>query len=423
MEWCAGSSSALGSCQDDQRDASPIEARPHGTVGALAPPKTSLLSGPGYAWQAETMGSEDEPSQVLLTDVASFTSTHGAGEDELRVLLERGDAQQRVWAGWRLALRIGDHGRQSIHAGFEQAPDVGTQRNLLVVLAGLGERSILRAVAEHESTAVLRGEAAVLFWRTAQEPEQALQFVRDRLTQETDPDVLKRMITVSPSLPVAPVSEALWLLATKCSAVEVRRAAWLKLLENRALSGPQWRRIVDEDDDDLRVGLLERCAASSMHRVLLETARTTPRCDELLGVLAEAGRTYPWADLRELALSQNRPGPVLGLLAGAIPTEGRLWLFGLLDLEAQEYEHERWQGRPWSLALQAYAALDSDQLEPREVAAADRLERKVREFDAQVDPEGPDFCRDWDPMCFERSFLTLVGREPGALSRYSEWDE
>lgn len=165
-------------------------------------------------------------------------------------------------------------------------------------------------------------------------------------------------------------------------------------------------------------------AQSQLERVdRLVHTRTTPRGDELLGALAEAGRTYAWGDLRELALSQDWPGPVLHLLAGPFPTEGRLWLFGLLGLEAQECKNERWQHRPWQLALQAYAALDTDQLEPREVAAANRLERKVRDFDARVDPEGPDFTRDWDPMSFERSFLTLVGRDPGALSRYSEWDE
>lgn len=376
----------------------------------------------GYAWQAWAVDSEEQPGRFSPKPYASFESTHEAEEDELRMLLEHGDAQQRVWAAWRLGLRLGDTGGPSVLAGFERAPDVGTQRNLLVVLAGLGEREVLRVVAENEPSAVLRGEAVMLFWRTAQDPEEALPFLRDRLTHEVDPDVLKRMITVRPSLPVASISDALWQLVTQCPAVGVRRASWSKLLEHRPLSGAQWRRIVDEADEDLRMDVLGHCAASSMHRVLLDAARTSHRRDELLGVLASADRTYGWEELREMALSPGAPGPVLDLLAGPFPTDARLWLFGLLGLETPDRSDQGRYARAWQLAYQAYAAVDPGRLEPTEVAAADRLERTVREFDKGVDPEAPDFECGWDPMHDERAFLELVGRDPGASSRYTTWD-
>src|SRR5688572_19639875 len=75
-------------------------------------------------------------------------------------VLVRGDAQERVWATWLLAQRDAGMAVDRIGVAFEHEREVGVRRHMLVVLAGLGRRDVVRHTAAHEPAPLLRAEAA-----------------------------------------------------------------------------------------------------------------------------------------------------------------------------------------------------------------------------------------------------------------------
>jgi len=81
----------------------------------------------------------------------SYKSVEGLGPGDLRALLSRGDAVERVWAAWALAL---DEGTAAVADLLDclQNPDTpaGTRRHLIVVLAGFGCLSILERFAAED---------------------------------------------------------------------------------------------------------------------------------------------------------------------------------------------------------------------------------------------------------------------------------
>lgn len=358
----------------------------------------------------------------MATELDDFEATDAASDPELRVLLRQGDAQQQVWAAWRLALRHGTGAESDIGAQAGAARDIGTRRNLLIVLAGLGERDILRALAEHEPDPLLRGEARVLVWRTAEDRSLATEVVRGWLTTETDAGVLARLIDVSPPLPTVELAPALWTVIATAREVDPRRAAWGKLLDECGSSPRfEWRRMLDEPDVGLRRSVLAQWAASERHRELLAFAETERgRSKELLTALLEKGRRYPWDELRHLRGRTECTDLLLDLLdAPPYPTEARLWLFGLLELDAADEKARGFHPMAWHHALRAYADAPAGALTERELATAARLERSVREFDAREDPGAPDFDPYWDPMWGARAFLEATGHDPGRIERYA----
>ncbi|MEO7730337.1 MAG: hypothetical protein ABIY55_05155 [Kofleriaceae bacterium] len=90
--------------------------------------------------------------------VDSFEGTRGLDVAALRALLAGDRPEQRVWAAWALALRVGSAMPHLVdHVGKE--PSAGVRRLLLPVLAGHGEVDILVALARHDPAVEVRGSA------------------------------------------------------------------------------------------------------------------------------------------------------------------------------------------------------------------------------------------------------------------------
>jgi hypothetical protein len=90
----------------------------------------------------------------------------GLPESVQRSLLVTGDPAERIWAIWALGLRLG----KGVLADLQKEADLealpGVRCQLVVVLAGLGERDLLRASALEDPDPVVRATACQYVVRT-----------------------------------------------------------------------------------------------------------------------------------------------------------------------------------------------------------------------------------------------------------------
>lgn len=86
-----------------------------------------------------------------------YANTAALDEGELRSLFREGDGAERVWAGWRLALRLGADAAGPIGAAARESVSAGVRRHLLVVLAGLNEWELVAELTMTDADDAVRG--------------------------------------------------------------------------------------------------------------------------------------------------------------------------------------------------------------------------------------------------------------------------
>ena len=89
----------------------------------------------------------------------SWDAVAGLSPPEASALLQRGDAQERVWAAWRIAAAYGARAIDGLVVALAGEGDAGVRRHLLVVLAGLGALSVVADAAARDADAHVRATA------------------------------------------------------------------------------------------------------------------------------------------------------------------------------------------------------------------------------------------------------------------------
>ncbi len=84
----------------------------------------------------------------------SFEDLRAKSATELEALLEAGDAQERLWAAWALALRSCARSEAVEH--FEHEPHEGVRAHLVYVVADPARLPLLRTIAEHDPSTLVR---------------------------------------------------------------------------------------------------------------------------------------------------------------------------------------------------------------------------------------------------------------------------
>jgi hypothetical protein len=114
---------------------------------------------------------------------ADLTAVLALPAKEQRRLLTDGDPAERLWAAWALALRLGADAVPLLRDGDGLRAPSGLRRQVLVVMAGLGEREVLRTVAEADAVPEVRATACALFLRTAVDGDaEALAFAERQMS-------------------------------------------------------------------------------------------------------------------------------------------------------------------------------------------------------------------------------------------------
>jgi hypothetical protein len=128
------------------------------------------------------------PVPVKTQPVAceSFECVAALDTDSQLYLLQSGDPVERVWSAWSLGLTLGSGAIPHLIDCFQnRTSSTGTRRHLLVVLAGLGERSLLFGAAEQDPDALIRATACDYLLKTAKPgDERTRKFLQGRLAAE-----------------------------------------------------------------------------------------------------------------------------------------------------------------------------------------------------------------------------------------------
>jgi hypothetical protein len=224
-----------------------------------------------------------------------------------RELLVAGDSPERVWAAWSLALDTGRRAAPWIVDSLKRWPEGGVRRHLVVVLAGLGERGVVRTLAAFDPDDQVRATAWQHFLGTAPSFDPTLAgFVDARLLADPSPAVRERILrSLRPGLGGVTLNRLASLAADAQEAVRRAALAQIELRHpaDEFFPQPLGPRLVDEPAADLKARLAVLCLRSGRRQLVLEAAARSPIGDAevLLEVLADLGERFAWEELAELA--------------------------------------------------------------------------------------------------------------------------
>ncbi|HSD82521.1 MAG TPA: HEAT repeat domain-containing protein, partial [Anaerolineae bacterium] len=226
--------------------------------------------------------------------------------DAQRQLLREGDDVERVWAAWALGVALGAQSAPELLSSLHESPASGTRRVLLVILAGFGEREILRAFARSDPDEYVRATACQYLIRIDPNADQAIDpLIQDRLLDDPSAIVRQAILAEYPmALPIFQVVDLLRL--AEDNDLEVRRLATERLLVTQPLKqlfpGLLEDRIPHEANAELRRQLLVQCLKAGGDKRLLALGQVVPLelTLEILNVLIEDEVQIEWEYLAPL---------------------------------------------------------------------------------------------------------------------------
>jgi len=245
----------------------------------------------------------------MIMPYAAYEQVVHLDTDTQRQLLQHGDAVERVWAAWALCVTLGTQSTPDVLVSLHQSLTAGTRRHLLIVLAGLGERSVLRIFAQGDPDDFVRATACQYLIRIGHHTDSSTsQFLRERLLHDPSPIVRQAILGEAPGAFPAVQFEDLTTLARDPD-LEVRQAATQRLLArmplDRLFPGVLEDRIPHEDDATLRQQLLVLClqGGGSARLLALSMSLAPARSLEILNLLVEAKEYFSWEQLSPLKVS------------------------------------------------------------------------------------------------------------------------
>jgi hypothetical protein len=269
-----------------------------------------------------------------VTSPRSYEEVAGVGIDAQRLLLQKGDAVERVWAAWALGLALGAQSAPDLLSSLRESPAAGTRRQLLVVLAGLGEKSVLRVFAESDPDEYVRGTACqYLIQLAAHDDSDTCVLVRDCLLNDRSPIVRRTILDVAP-LAFPSIQDAELKQLAQDPDLQVREASINRLFATRSpdqlFPGLLDEIIPSEVDVPFRRRLLSFCLDAGGAGYLLKLSAGIPpdRRLEILSFLVETRNRFPWESLVPFG-ANNQPefdALVIALLHPASVARAAPWL-------------------------------------------------------------------------------------------------
>lgn len=344
--------------------------------------------------------------------------------DRLRDVLATGDPEQRVWAGWELGLR--SVGSDDLRRLAEGAPHPGTRRHLAVIVAGMGDHLVLRALAEHDPSPLVRADAITLLWRCTVDVATA-STIEGFFESERSVEVCLCIVKLQPPLP-APVRTRILTRAVSSESVELRTAAATLLLEGEPRCPDALRQRLPIEKDAALADLIRMSWASSVeHRLLLEAAASWDPIAKRAALLAlsRSNRLYPWSALVPFTSDPNLRPAVLALLTEPYTSDAQSWLLSQLSLDVPFEQRAPDYGVCWNAIRHLDAIRRGPKPPPLQLNERTRLEateEEVREYDDGLDPESEDFDPWHDEAAMERAVLEVFGMDAGRADLFQDYD-
>lgn len=278
-----------------------------------------------------------------------------------RHLLREGDSPERVWAAWSLGIEFGIKGVPELFEGLNENPDPGVRRHLLIILAGFGERDILRIFAQDDPDEYVRATACQYLIRIIEQNDTSTQlFICDRLFLDTSSIVRTFILKeATPKLLALQVDQLTHLIGD--SNLEVRQYVVDYLLATAPLSqlfpGILENHISNEPDYNLRQRLFKLCLKTDEKRlVLLGQDLSTEYKIEVLQFLVDNHHQFDWKLLKPFSVVKDPRLDMwlVKLLASGETINALSWLISLI---AHHVDWPKPQNRPESeLAIKVRVA-------------------------------------------------------------------
>jgi hypothetical protein len=196
-------------------------------------------------------------------------------EHAQRTLLQTGDPVERVWATWALALRLGTRSVADLRGNLDSEPAPGIRCQLVVVLAGLGERSLIRVLATSDPDPTVRATACQYVIRTSPvRGEDSVAFAQERLRSDVPRikhAILDEMESGRLALPDSTVANLLTDPDLETRSLALALVRTLPDVPQLILAAVL-QRAVDEVDGELRGACIDLCIRERLHADLLKRA-------------------------------------------------------------------------------------------------------------------------------------------------------
>jgi hypothetical protein len=273
--------------------------------------------------------------------------------DQQRLLLQKGDAVERVWAAWALGIRLGSGSISDLSVGLNESPEAGTRRHILVMLAGFGEREILRVFAQDDPDEYVRATACQYLIQISPPDDLAVRlFLRDRILQDSSSVVrLSILRQTTPEFLALQIDELSRMIDD--DDLDVRKYATDFLLATTTLDqlfpGVLENHIRYEPDKDFRQYLLGlSLKADGKTRLLLSGQELSiERKEEILRFLVDHQSHFTWDSLKSFTVSEDfRHDHLLTQLLA--PTEAIKALPWLIHLIARASDWPKPRNQPES---------------------------------------------------------------------------
>jgi hypothetical protein len=364
----------------------------------------------------------------VLMRFETFEEVTALSLPELRELLARGDTTERIWAAWAYAMQCGVDSVPELAEAAKDGPPSGLRSHLIVILAGYGEKEIIRAFADSDPNPQVRATAC-LFLLQAFLADNADTGAFLSSVLRADPASTVRLVILTNAkvngLRISPVQ--LVELAADPEA-EIRTSALSIIADNgfgeEAIENGLIDCLGNETVPDLLRKIAAICTEAGRSREVLENAkgRRTEVQLVLLDFLTSRGVRFDWADLEGFAEPSD---DVLAVRIAGLATESTWpqmfpWLAARLAAMIKDGQWPQWKAMAWSIFTQLLFKQVPVQLTEQTIEYLRRVLANVREqiadYEAEIDPDDPDWPDEYDEL-YPKDFVETLRKTEAGIQR------
>lgn len=256
--------------------------------------------------------SSKSAGQKFVRPYQSYREVAQLDVNTQRQLLQSDDGVERIWAAWALGTRFGKQSTSTLIESLENNLEPGVRRQLLVILAGLGEQLILRIYAQDDSDPFVRATACQYLIQTSFSTDSAIyQFLYDRLSNDRSPVVKQAILQLAqPEYLKLPLG--ILLEFKDNSDDEISQLATEHLLARASQNQSFFSTLVEatwqESNKELHQYLLGKCleARGGQQMIAMCEGRASDQVLEVLQLFTQRSLKFSFSELSPL-ISPNNP--------------------------------------------------------------------------------------------------------------------
>lgn len=300
-----------------------------------------------------------------------------------RQLLTHGDGAERLWAAWAICTRVGASAIPVVNRVMFEGASEGLRQQLLVVVAGLGERQLLATFATYDPSPRVQATAMTYYLRTAGDAKsEAAAFALPFLSSDKADVILAILGEHEAGRVDVPVSLVTSLLASPN--IDVRVAA-TRVLCSPSPSSDVVSRLGVESDADLVALIVARLSRHDAGNALA-TVAGTPNVIRVLGLLRAKFERLNWSEMACLAADCDPDGgqpnfelmdAMLSTLSSPLETAALAWVgrYYVSSLERNDRKASSVEWRSRNALLTSITETNVEQLPTEAVHALHAVSR------------------------------------------------